>query len=602
MPLNSILVVLGLVAVKALLALDSEIKINSLGYMPNAAKRAYVSASANQFNLLEAGSGNSVYEGTVGPAVNQSDVGQTVHPVDFSDFNTPGEYILEVPGVGRSIPFKIDNSIYQEPYQTAMRAFYLWRCGTAVSGDYKGERFQAQACHLSDGDLEYVTGNGRKDGTQGWHDAGDYGKYTVNAGVTLGNLLWAWQLYGESLEEIPLNLPETNPNLPEFLKEIKWETDWLLKMSYPDGSGKVSHKLTRLNFSAFIMPEEDRETRYFTDWSSAATASFAAALAMASRSFRPYLPAYADSCLSAAKRSYNFLAANPGNKNADLADFSTGGYQTQDGDDRTWMAAELWEATGEPDFLTDFENRASSSNSKVDGIWDWGNVKNLGMFSYVLSTREGRNNGLLEDIKQEILDEADNLVNIANSDAYGRSLGKSYNWGCNGSLMRQALTLDIANKISPKAEYNATILSSLAHVFGANYYGRSYITGIGHEPPMRPHDRRSGADGTNNPWPGYIVGGGHSATDWVDEEESYETNEIAINWQAALVFALAKYASGEPNSSIKSHKKYLGNNQINFRATGESFFYKNGILPQNPNFKLNGQKLRVYKGKLYLNQ
>jgi endoglucanase len=62
---------------------------------------------------------------------------------------------------------------------------------------------------------------------------------------------------------------------------------------------------------------------------------------------------------------------------------------------------------------------------------------------------------------------------------------------------------------------------------------------------MKPHDRRSGADGIEEPWPGYIVGGGHSATDWKDVEESYSTNEIAINWQAALVYALAGFTGGQ---------------------------------------------------------
>ena len=41
-----------------------------------------------------------------------------------------------------------------------------------------------------------------------------------------------------------------------------------------------------------------------------------------------------------------------------------------------------------------------------------------------------------------------------------------------------------------------------------------YVTGLGYLPPMNPHDRRSGADGIKEPWPGYIVGGGHSATGW----------------------------------------------------------------------------------------
>jgi endoglucanase len=81
------------------------------------------------------------------------------------------------------------------------------------------------------------------------------------------------------------------------------------------------------------------------------------------------------------------------------------------------------------------------------------------------------------------------------------------------------------------------------HIFGHNYYNRSYVTGLGLNPPMNPHDRRSGADDVEAPWPGYIVGGGHSATDWVDEEASYSHNEVAINWQAALVYALAGFVN-----------------------------------------------------------
>jgi len=88
-------------------------------------------------------------------------------------------------------------------------------------------------------------------------------------------------------------------------------------------------------------------------------------------------------------------------------------------------------------------------------------------------------------------------------------------------------------------------LDAIGHLFGRNFYGRSYVTGLGHQPPMNPHDRRCGADGIKEPWPGYVVGGGHSATDWQDIQESYSTNEIAINWQGALVYALAGFTSGQ---------------------------------------------------------
>jgi hypothetical protein len=34
--------------------------------------------------------------------------------------------------------------------------------------------------------------------------------------------------------------------------------------------------------------------------------------------------------------------------------------------------------------------------------------------------------------------------------------------------------------------------------------GRSFVTGLGVRPPMRPHDRRSGGDHVDDPWPGYL--------------------------------------------------------------------------------------------------
>jgi endoglucanase len=48
------------------------------------------------------------------------------------------------------------------------------------------------------------------------------------------------------------------------------------------------------------------------------------------------------------------------------------------------------------------------------------------------------------------------------------------------------------------------------------------------------------APGSAGAWPGYLVGGGWPrATDWVDDSDNYRVNEIAINWNAPLVYALA---------------------------------------------------------------
>jgi Glycosyl hydrolase family 9./Dockerin type I repeat. len=263
-------------------------------------------------------------------------------------------------------------------------------------------------------------------------------------------------------------------------------------------------------------------------------------LAMASRAFRPYDAAYADKCIAAAKVSYAFLKANPSYTKPDQNGFSTGGYDTTDTDDRLWAAAEMWETLGDSSYLADFEASANTFTKKIDVDFDWGNVNNLGMFTYLLSERSGKNQTLYNTIKSALTSTADSIATTADQHGYGRPLGTTYYWGCNGTVARQTMILNIANKLSPKAEYVNTSLDALNFLFGRNYYDRSFVTGLGLNPPMNPHDRRSGGDSVTDPWPGYLVGGGWpGAKDWNDSQDDYEVNEIAINWNSALIYALA---------------------------------------------------------------
>jgi endoglucanase len=353
-------------------------------------------------------------------------------------------------------------------------------------------------------------------------------------------------------------------NLPDFLAELKWEIDWLFSMQADDGS--VYHKLSAVHFCGFIMPADERDPRYFSPWSSAATADFVAMKAAASRHFRPYDVEYADRCLAAARMSYEFLQAHPDDHQADLSAFNTGGYGAPDWDDRLWAAAELWEATGDADVLADFEARARSAEPQrrlwrrsrdadedddegnrppvyqwqVAADWDWGNVKNLGLLAYVFSGRPGRDAELVERIRESLVDTADRIVETRDSHGYARPLGERYYWGCNGTVARQVVVLEAARRVEDKPEYRTASLDALNFLFGRNVHGRSYVTGLGHQPPMHPHDRRSQADKNADPWPGYLVGGPHpTAKDWNDHQDDYRTNEIAINWNGALIYALA---------------------------------------------------------------
>lgn len=207
-----------------------------------------------------------------------------------------------------------------------------------------------------------------------------------------------------------------------------------------------------------------------------------------------------------------------------------------------WAAAEMWETTGQTEYLKDFEQQALAQNFLIDEDWDWGDVSNLGMFTYALSGRLGKSPEVQKQIRQNIIKTANVITFKSASDVYGRPLTRYY-WGCNGTVARVVMNLQVANKLAPDKNYIKASQDAIAHIFGRNYYNRSYVTGLGINPAMNPHDRRSGSDNETNPWPGYIVGGGHTATGWNDIQDDYRTNEIAINWQAALVYALAGFVN-----------------------------------------------------------
>lgn len=518
---------------------NSVIHLSSIGFSARQNKEATITTKSSAFVVKDASTNRSVFSGrTTGPFF-QKDVNQQVWMADFTRLRAPGNYYIELPTGEKSVVFPINNQVYVHPYKTAMRAFYLWRCGTDMQAEYNGDIFSFHACHLNDAYEDYIGNPGvKRDGTGGWHDAGDYGKYIVNAGITMGVLFMTWDYFQPQIKKISLDLPETAQGFPDFLKELKWEMDWVLKMQYPDGSGRVSHKLTRTNFAPFIMPDEDDGKRYFTEWSSAATASFVAMTARAARVFAPYDREYAYKCLQAARLSYSYLHDNPEEKPFLQGDFKTGGYQTGDEDDKLWAAAEMWNTTGEKAFLDDFEERIAQMNYKVEENWDWGSVSNLGVFAYLLSKRKGKDEIVEQRLRQNTLKIADEIVSKSGKDLYRRPFERYY-WGCNGTLARLTVNLFVADKLNPDKKYKNTAYDTVAHIFGRNYYNRSFVTGLGLNPPMNPHDRRSGADNIIDPWPGYLVGGGHSAIDWIDEEGSYSHNEVAINWQAPLVFALA---------------------------------------------------------------
>ena len=538
------------------------IRLNTVGYLPSAKKQASLASPGRTFTVVRVSDGATVWQGKITGPVLDPDTQEQLYTADFSKLKQPGDYQLDIPGLGHSAPFQVAADVYRDPFCLVMRGFYLWRCGTAVSATNHGEVFSHGICHTNDAWLDYVGGgHTQRDGTQGWHDAGDYNKYVVNAGITVGSLFRAWEDFGPQIRTVKLDLPESGGPLPDFLAEIKWELDWLLKMQAPDGS--VYHKLSTPGFGNHVPPELETANRYFTPWGSEATADFVAVAAQAARIFRPYDPVFAGRCLKAAQSSYQYLQAHPEYHPADQTGFSTGAYEINQPDhrlggapqNRLWAAAELWETTGSPEALRDVEARVKAVNGQVSPDFDWDETRDLGLFTYLFSERSGRDPALVKLVRKNLLAAANEIVQTRNHDAYARPMGSQYYWGDNGGVARQTMVLMSAERASRKHEflpwshgvYREVCLDALNHLFGRNYYGRSFVTGLGFHPPMHPHDWRDTGEYLENPWPGYLVGGSHpKATDWHDDHDDFRTNEIAINWNAALVYALAVFLQDAP--------------------------------------------------------
>ena len=124
-----------------------------------------------------------------------------------------------------------------------------------------------------------------------------------------------------------------------------------------------------------------------------------------------------------------------------------------------------------PLFLSDFEKRVREykpqprrrgskvpvTGRNIDADWDWSNVRNLGMFTYLLSGREGKNSQLYGTLKNDLIAVADSIADIAAKDIYGRPLGDRYYWGCNGTWRARSSTCRSPINLSPKRNISAPV-------------------------------------------------------------------------------------------------------------------------------------------------
>ncbi|AKZ59806.1 Cellulase 1 [Streptomyces ambofaciens ATCC 23877] len=551
------------------------VRVNQVGYLPSGPKNATLVTDATSrlpWQLKDDG-GRTVAQGWSVPRGVDASSGQNVHSIDFGRHQRPGEGYTLVADGETSRPFDIGTAAYERLRTDSAKYYYTQRSGIAISDELR-PGYARPAGHVgvapNQGDTEVPCRPGECDYTLdvsgGWYDAGDHGKYVVNGGISTWELLSTYErsLHARTGEPSKLGdgtlaIPESGNKVPDILDEVRWELDFLLKMQVPDGqplAGMAHHKIHDEAWTGLpLLPDDDPQKRELHPPTTAATLNLAATAAQAARLYRPYDREFAAKALAAAREAFAAALAHP-DVLADESD-GIGGGAYPDGqveDEFYWAAAELYLTTGE----RDFRDRVLGSPVHTADIFgplgfDWARTAAAARLDLatVPSGLPGR-----DKVRRSVVQGADRYLATLKAHPYGMPYapeGNVYDWGSSHQVLNNAVVLATAYDITGGSKYRDGAVQSMDYILGRNALNMSYVTGYGEVNAHNQHSRwyahqldpslpeppdgtLSGGPNSNiqDPYAQSKLQGCVAQFCFIDDIQSWSTNEHTINWNAAL--------------------------------------------------------------------
>ncbi|WP_153040400.1 glycoside hydrolase family 9 protein [Actinoplanes sp. TFC3] len=552
------------------------VRVNQIGYLPGGPKRATLVTTATTalpWRLANA-AGRIVARGRTTPRGVDVSSGQNAHSIDFSGYRIRGTgYTLSADGE-TSRPFDVDTTAYRQLQRDSLKFYYTQRSGIEIRDDLR-PGYARPAGHVDvapnkgDGAVPCQPGvcDYTLDVTGGWYDAGDHGKYVVNGGISVWQVLSAYEQRHAPMPA--LAIPESGNGTPDVLNEVRWELDFLLKMQVPAGhpdAGMVHHKIHDAAWTGLpLLPHLDPQQRELHPVSTAATLNLAAVAAQAARVYRRYDPAYARMALAAARTAFTAAQANPDRLAPDSD--STGGGAYNDArvdDDFYWAAAELYLTTRDKHYR-DYVLTSPVHTEDIfgTGAFDWGNTAAAGRLDLALlpSNLPGR-----AQVKASVVRGAEKYLAIQQAHPYGVPYAPANNlwdWGSNSTVLNNAQVLASAYELTGHAKYRTAALEAMDYILGRNALNQSYVTGYGEVTSHNQHSRWYAHQldpALPNPPKGSLAGGANSSLQdplaqsklagcvgqfcYIDDIQSWSTNELTINWNSALAW-MATFAAAQ---------------------------------------------------------
>jgi len=526
---------------------ERDINVNQIGYRAGDSKRAVVrdTKAGSAFEVVDAKTGKVVYSGKLSEESRFGSSGDIVCYADFTELTHTGRYFVRTEENGESFEFNISDDLYDDAFDSICRMLYLQRCGMDIDKKYAGD-FAHKACHT---ELATIYGTDKEiEVSGGWHDAGDYGRYTVPAAKTVADLMLAYENYPNEFTD-DTGIPESGNGVPDILDEARYELEWLLKMQAEDGG--VYHKVTGLNFDGILWPTDCEEKLYVLPESKTSTGDFAAVMYMASAVYEEIDRDFANACLKAAQKALPYLEERLSESNyVNPENVLTGEYPDKTAmDEYLWALCEGYKRTKSDAFIEKLKN-FNYKRITEEGM-GWATVTGYAYYAFITSGCS--NDGIPYDFEGKFIETAENARDISLKECYGSSIKDSYPWGSNMTICNNGMEFLMAYEMTDDPSYIEAAQNQLDYIFGVNTCSYCFVTGEGTLSPLAPHHRPSQVLG--KAMPGMLVGGPDSnledpfaktvladksnAHRYIDNAQSYSCNEITIYWNSPLIYLMA---------------------------------------------------------------
>ncbi len=420
----------------------------------------------------------------------------TVLALDFSAFDRPGEYVIEVEGVGTSYSFRIADDVWRDAFRTAMLGFYHQRSGIALDAAHT-DWPRPRALHPEDGITVYQSRATLMDTDQGlnlqnrksfealaaertdelvpdawggWHDAGDWDR-RVHHLFAVRDLLDIAELRPGFAASLRLAIPETGNGLPDLIDEALWTVDLYQRLQKPDGGvpggiesdaypprGETSWTASR----DFFVYAPDAWSSYL----------FAGVAARAALLVEPYAAERAAGYARSAERAMRWAEANTPTYAAARVELVNA---------RNLAAAELYRLTGDARWHAVF---TASSAYAVERQLAHEEHQFYATMVYARTDRP-IDQQLLARGMASLTGYADFLLGTGDRGGFGQLMNPwiPYGWSYTSALPVEADILVLAHALTGDERYFEDLIQETQFGLGANPDNMTFTTGLGHRAP-----------------------------------------------------------------------------------------------------------------------